>query len=84
MQHVRRCSHHGHTVSYDEVRQFETSVPESVISQHTEVFIPWGVRDVGTDDVNTYVDGTMDNFDKGPKHVPRSGKSSICHVCLLG
>ena len=53
----------GHAVSYNEVRQFVTSVANDQLSKTDNVYVPHGIKPVDTDDTCTFVDAAIDNFD---------------------
>ena len=53
----------GHAVSYNEVRQFVTSVANDQLSKTDNVYVPHGIKPVDTDDTCTSVDAAIDNFD---------------------
>ena len=53
----------GHAVSYDEVRQFVTSVVIDQLSRTDDVYVPHGIKPLDNDDTDTFVDAAIDNFD---------------------
>ena len=53
----------GHAISYNEVRQFVTSVANDQLSKTDNVYVPHGIKPVDTDDTCTFVDMAIDNFD---------------------
>ena len=54
----------GHAVSYDEVRQFVTSVAIDQLSRTDNVYVPHGIKPLDSDDTDTFVDAAIDNFDQ--------------------
>ena len=50
-------------VSYDEVRQFVTSVAIDQLSRIDNVYVPHGIKPLDNDDTDTFVDAAIDNFE---------------------
>ena len=53
----------GHSVTYDEVRTFVTSIANDQLSKIEDVYFPHGIRPIDTNDTRTFVDAAIDNFD---------------------
>ena len=53
----------GHAVSYDEVRQFVTSVAIDQLSRTDNVYVPHRIKPLDNDDTDTFVNAAIDNFD---------------------
>ena len=50
-------------MSYDEVRQFVTSVANDQLSKTDNVHVPHGIKPLDTDDTDTFVNAVTENFD---------------------
>ena len=53
----------GHAVSYDEVRQFVTSVAIDQLSRTDNVYVPHGIKPLDNDDTDNFVDAAIYNFE---------------------
>lgn len=60
---VELLSSLGHTVAYDEVRTFITSIASDQLSKTDDVYVPHGIRPIDVNDTCTFVDAAIDNFD---------------------
>ena len=53
----------GHSVTYDEVRTFVSSIANDQLSKIEDVYVPHGIRPIDTNNTRTFVDAAIDNFD---------------------